>query len=847
VVGTSLGIEAIGEFQTVTNSYSAQFAGDSGVVNAVSKSGTNSFHGSAYEFIRNSALDARSFIQSYVPPFRRNQYGGSLGGPIKKDKAFFFVNYEGLRQELGETSVASVPACNVPGVCTPLFPVSTNPAAYRAIVNTLALFPLPNIPGSVSNGIGLATLQGNQIAHEDYVLAKFDYHLSDKDSIVARYISDKASFLEPFGGASFFGGPLPTWPEFDQSHSTFSILEWRRIITPNLVNVARVSYSLPYSTGSSPFSSPTLNLFPGSGRSNADIEILGLSGLGGPILAPYTLAPNKYTEGDDMIWNRGAHEIKFGIVITRDTINEILPLGADSQWIFFGLGSFLGGGVTPGTGVGLLQYVPTILPNGQASYNPRDFRYTEVLPYIQDNWKASKKLTVNLGLRWDFQTNATDAHNQLYNITDFQTATGFTHVSNVSKTNSNWTNFAPRVGLAYDPFADHKTSIRAGFGIFYQPAVAADFAGYPGAYPFPVAEVGQAVPGSAVPVYPNIPSNAALAQPSTGSLWNWLSSRTPYIMQYNLNIQREIAPNTVLSVGYVGSRGVHLISPLEQNPNELIDGKAGFLAPTGGVVIDNPRLNPNLGSMSMLTPETTSRYDSLQVSAIHRFSHNLQAQLFYTFSKCIDDGGYYSTFNTNAFSQGDPYSQKYDQGLCSFDITHVLTANGLYALPFHGNRIVEGWQVSGVETFNNGLPFTVTDGIDASGFGTVNSTARPNVNPGFSGDPITGSVAQWFNPAAFSLQTIGTNGDLGRNTLRGPHLADTDFALLKDTRISERLRVQFRAEFFNIFNHSNYALPNSSLYVALYNGEPIPNPNAGRIIGIVGTPRQIQFAVKFLF
>ena len=473
VTGTSLGVEAIAEFQTLTNTYSSQFGGNGGVVNAVSKSGTNAFHGSAYDFLRNSAMDSRAFIDpgSGPPAFRKNQYGGSVGGPVKKNKLFIFENYEAIQQRQGETQIATVPACNVGNTCVPTFPRSANPAAYDAIVNTLAIFPLPD-PGTVSGGIGRATQVANQTAHEDYLLARFDYNLSDKSSLMGRYVYDTVSLIEPFGGGGFGGGQIPLWPEHDITGSTFSTLEWRQIISPTTVNLARASFSRPSEIGSTATSvevngTHPLQFYPGGGRQDGAFAIAGFSGLGGSGTTPYNLAPNRFTYADDMILTRGAHSLRFGVPFTRLRYNEYTPYQSPGSWSFT-LPGFLGGGVTPGTGVLVLVFKPLVLPDGTIQYGNRDFREVDVMPYFQDDWKVSRKLTVNLGLRWEWASNAIEVHNQLYTITDFRTSTGWTHVSNVMSHNPNWKNFAPRIGFAYDPFADHKTSIRGGFGMFYQ-------------------------------------------------------------------------------------------------------------------------------------------------------------------------------------------------------------------------------------------------------------------------------------------------------------------------------------------------------------------------------------------
>ena len=895
VVGSSLGVEAIGEFQTLTNTYTAQFGGNGGVINAVSKSGTNAYHGSAYEFLRNSALDARQFIDpAQIPAYRQNQFGASVGGPIKKDKLFFFANYEGIRLVQGESRQGNVPGCNlIPANCVV---TATNPATAQAIRNTLAIFPNAT---TIVNGQPQVLETASRNAHENYILGRFDYNISSKDSLFVRYISDKSQYVEPFGGGGFGGTTvIPYWPEDDFEHQQFATIEWRRLVAPTIVNTAHASFSRPSEneyTGQTAAAGlvsgqDPLQFFPGSGRQDANVTISPLTNIGGAYQLPFNTTPNRFTEGDDIIWTHGAHNIRFGATVTRIDTNTFMPFFQGGSWSFSSLSNFLKGTV------GSVQYVPL------GAYANRDYREIAFAPYVQEDWKISPRLTLNLGLRWDFITNAVDAHDQLYYVPDVATArlTGnppsyATHVSHVMATNPNTRNFDPRFGFAFDPFANHKTSIRGGFGIFHEPTAPRVYtAGYWACPPWGLS----VLPGALGANYPNIPAPGSLNVAKLGCSpgWDYNAQSTPYYMQYNFNVQREIFQGTVVSVGYIGSRGLHGLTEHEANPilvcsfaqgpgclapgsttpgsgatyaNGFTGGYFGYGSP--GAVTPNPALNPGLSNFPNTNPEAFSRYNSLLVSLTRRFIRNVQASASYNWSRCIGNGGWLGSFNSNGQGQFmNPYNVAQDKAVCAYNQSQVFKTNGLVALPYEGkNRLLSGWQISGIISASAGLPLTLTDNYDESTgqtSGNLNPD-RPNYSPNnpaatingvsypaCNNNPIIGTQGRWYNPNCFTISAPGTLGNLGSDTIIGPHFVDLDIGILKDTKIHENLNLQFRAEFFNILNHTNYALPIATLFVgggqtvggdlATYTGR---NGQAGQIVNMVGTPRQIQFALKLIF
>ncbi|HLI82984.1 MAG TPA: TonB-dependent receptor [Bryobacteraceae bacterium] len=822
VMGTTLGIEAISEFSVLTNTYSAQFGGNGAVVNTASKSGTNSFHGSAYEFLRNSALDARNFFDgSSVPAFRQNQFGGSLGGPIKKDKLFFFVNDEELRKSLGQTVVALVPDANAHKGIVNGVNVGVNPS----IAPLLALYPLPTT--TPVNGVGTVSEVDSQVGNENYLLARIDYNLSAKDSLFVRYVRDYGNIVYPF-----LGSPLPPrWPEVGSTANQFATIEERRVISPAVVNLLRFSFTRTRETDveQHPDQNPALDFFPVRGQ-NGGVNITGLSSLGPSIYAPLLEVQNKFPLADDVIWTHGAHSLRFGATLNRVQSNFMQQGWWGGFYTFPSLTAFLQG--TPSLFQG---------PEPGLTDSSRDFREIDASGYIQDEWKVLPKLTLNIGLRYDFVTDPTTDLQPLETLIHPPFGT-FQKVSHVFASNPSLHNFDPRFGVAYDPFGDHKTAIRAGFGIFYDPIEARSYAsGYYFNPPYALAFVP-------LPQFPN-PFPGALPPPAQLVGVDYNTTQSPRMYQWNFNIQRQLTGSTTLTVGYVGSRGVHLYAARDINPvlPNVVNGVDVFGFPSGPTKIgitSNPRLNPAGSALSSEAPVGDSNYNSLQVGLNRRFARGLQSQLSYTWSKCMDDAS-----GTYGLEGGIPWSNpldgSFDRGRCLFDRPQVFRLSGVYAFPFQKNILVKGWQMDGNFVAQSGSPWNVTVGFDQAG-DVVAGSERPNVVLP-ENKIINGSVSQWANPAAFALPAPGTLGDLQRDFLPGPGIVDFDYSIIKDTPLKERAHLQFRAEFFNILNHPNFSLPNASAFVQGPNGTGTPNPTFGKITSTTTNSRQIQFALKLMF
>lgn len=989
--GTSLGVEAIGEFQVLTNTYTAQFGGSGAVMNAVSRSGTNDFHGGAYEFIRNNKLDARDAPDilaglSSPPPFKRNQFGVAVGGPIKKDKLFFFGNYEGLRQGLETTTPLNLPesylAAGMLPCYSPLNGASLNsnescPAAPPATGPYPAVGD-PNNPVLAAGGGALAQTQqiaslyslcngcrttastqqvgpaGNTVAtpfaagtdlggyytgatapnliiNEDYTLGRIDYTISPSDTAFARYVLDDARVGDNPRD------PLGIFPEKDFTRNQFLTITENHIFSPTMINSLRFGYvrnnehsnvqtqltaaqiasasTFAVAQGGAAFATDPLDFTRTAfgepqredGQVSAGTATILVPAVGPDQNRPDQIVQSKFSGGDDLSWTHGGHSLKLGVVVTRvDTNNDQMAYANGT--LYFAAGTqqaFLNGIFGAGFAV----------PPGFAN-STRYFREIQVHPYIEDDWKVTPRLTLNLGFRYDFGTNAVGwaaGGAPLTSVTASFTApigpltpptyvpgqpgTLFTPVKHVFGSNPNARNFEPRFGFAYSPFKDNKTSIRGGIGVFDDPVTARIYES--GFIATPPALSGLVFG----PGFPNFTTGFSPAPGEFAGVTYLVPSGAPYEIQYNFNIQREVASGTVLTVGYVGSVSRHLWMQRNDNsprcdsypnctalpqvpsarpaassgPITFIPGSAQACVGTGqndGVVPGSgtgcygsgahftgasfpftpPLINPNYGSMIIEHPTSASSYNSLQVSLNRQFAHNLAGQVNYTYSHCIDNGSFATSLEEFAQLQTDSYNQAYDYENCNFDVRHNLSINGLYSLPFHGNRLVEGWQLTTILGVHSGVPINVAwpanSGLDPTYIATQWGS-RPNYSYAAGCSPnhlikqaAGAGVIQWFDPSCYEAQAPGYFGNVRRNSIPGPGALSMDFSIIKDTKITENLNMQFRVETFNILNHFNPGAPNSILGLAAGNAQPGQSDTSQ---SPVITPRQIQFAVKLDF
>jgi len=855
VEGTSLGMEAIQEFSVLTNTYSAEFGGTGAAVNAVTKSGSNQLHGSAYEYFRNSALDAKNYLDpsDQIPSFKRNQFGGSLGGPIKTDKAFFFVNYEGLRSATGETGRAIVPT-SLPD----LFEaggmtyngttwVGANGPISPLTESIFELYPLaqsstqcPNIQNiQFLPATGLFCSHEPQIGNEDYVLGRVDYTLGANDSVFAQYHTERAYQVLPYVYTE-----IPGFAEIDHERNQYLTVEERHTFSAKMLNEARFGFVRLYTiTGNEGTAGGPLQSAPGL----QDMDFSpgqNISSLGPSPTSPSRPVTNRFSAGDDFVISLGAHSLRFGATVTRVELNQYWDQYPGGAWIF----ANLSGGLIPGTGAGGSLYAWPLLcvcgaapsysyttPGGVTyPFNPlRYWRQTWFDPYIQDDWKITKRLTLNLGLRYAWASNPTTAHEPVFVINNLTAPTtteyDFVTAKHPFTNNPDKMNFDPRIGIAWDVFGDHKTSVRAGFGIFHEPVTARTYALDNTSF-LPNAPLFFLFFDAGFPALPSSPSAASSIAWYYAILQNVNTS--PFVMQYNLNVQRELGHGTVLTVGYNGSSGNHLFYWIDANPpvsfsmlsagdqaTALATGNYPGTSGTGATgagapgTLNNPfmgtHVNPNFGAVESVEPKAHSSYNAVQVTVSRQFASSLVGNAGYTYSKCLDDASATISTEQGEWAVVDAYNPSLDRGPCSFSSNQVFTANAIYRLPFKGNRWVDGWQVSPIVSAYSGLPFnvqTMFGGLYQSQTGGATEGERPERVPGCQA--MVRKQSEWWNPACFVLSPFGTLGNSGRDSLNNPNFANFDFAIFKDTRLNEKLTMQLRAEFFDILNHPNFVVGN---------------------------------------
>jgi hypothetical protein len=871
--GMLLGVDAVREFNVERDSYGAEYGKHPGAqVVIVTQSGSNKLHGSIFEFLRNNDLDAPNYFdQGSAQPLQRNQFGASLGGPIRNDRTFLFGNYEGFRQHLHQTSAAFVPD------------LASRAKAVASVQPLLNLWPTPSASAPDYNGIAEVFGSAPQVIREDFGTLRLDQIFSRKDSLAANYTIDD-------------GGDVTATPADPYSSDVLNLreqvlsLDETHVFSPAMLNTARFGFSRAgyYFTGEPTPGTPAASVsgfisgrpvgavvVGGSAASNPQASI-GLAGSNNG--SNLNIARNLFTYEDRFTLTHGHHQLSVGAWLQRFQSNEVIALSQYGQATFTSLTTFLAGT----TSSFLYDPAPT----------PMHWRSLFGAFYAEDVYRVTPKLTLSFGFRDEFSTGWNEAYGRAANYTYTNgVISSQPHVGSSLFTKNNATLLPqPRIGVAWSPTTP-RTVFRAGFGLYNDLQDALGYRADQNAPYNPTYSIANATVAS-------LPLNPSLTVPSAAKLVPGgvqPDMQTPTLISWSLHVDQEITRNTVLTLGYVGSHGYHeligidanvpsaTVCPASKCPTVYPTAGAGvpasvgfastsplagapvpagsyYIAPviSGTTAAAPARANPSIANTWTWFSRGVSSYNALQVDVRHRFSHGLLVRGVYTWSKAIDDGdSLNATTSANVPAlASNPYNLAADKGLASFDARHVLGINALYTLPFGRGKLVGGnagnladkfiggWSVSSVVTAQSGFPITPQLSYNPSNDGDTRNPVRPFLNPNFTGPVILGKPSQWFNPNAFVAppSNLGFFGNVGRDSYSGPGLATWDFSALKDTKVAEKVSVQFRAEIFNLLNRANFNTPNLIAFTPTG-----VSGTAGAITSTSTSSRQVQFGLKVLF
>jgi outer membrane receptor protein involved in Fe transport len=855
MAGVLLGVDTVQEFSVQTHGYSAEFGrAAGGIVSAVTKSGTNSLRGTLFEFLRNSAMDAKNFFDEGddPPPFRRNQFGGTVGGPVVKNKLFFFGSYEGLRQRLSTTQIARMP--------NQLAHQGFLPDGRGGVINVGVhqlvrpyldlLFPIPT---GRDYGDGTAELRHapKSPTDEDFYVGKVDWQAGAKDSFSMRISSDRSDTQT-----------VLEHPLFQQTTGTdtrYFTVQNQHLFSSKLLNQVKVAINR---TGRTDDIAPLVKI-PNELYFTKDthpltggpywgvINIAGVSSAGVTNTMPVQYMQNVYQASDTLTWNKGRQTWKFGFDWQRYHFDGFSYSRYGGEFRFRNLQEFL---TLRRSATAAADRFTGNLPGTDTKRNMRQ-NYFAV--FGQNDYEVGDRLTLNLGLRYEFITTPYELQGRvagLRSLNDLESGPQGVTPGLPLFDNPSLKSFAPRVGFAWRPTSSGKTLVRGGYGLFYQPLTVSFYRGTTfRIYPyFAGVDIRQpTVFGPAMQQVLDRGIAPGLVQRRSEFIY-W-DANQPYTQHFHVSLQKELPGALVVEIGYLGSRGKNL--PFYGDPNSV---PAERLPDGTKRVIPGATIRyPSWGRIRTRINIAESFYDGFIASVNRRFSNGLLFQGSYTHGHSIDDwsgglqGG--TDFDNGAGSATDWWDPRAERGRSNFDVRHTFVFNAVYEVPWGkgltgvAGVLGRGWQVGGIVNMASGIPFTVYSGFDRAGDRQSDATLqKPNLAAGASNNPIVGSPDQWFDPTAFELPPAGYYGNLGRNTLTGPTLKIVDLSLFKNTRVGPSL-LQFRIEVFNVFNRANFATPSVEGASLLFNPNGSRRSGVGQITRTVTSSRQVQLGLKLLF
>jgi hypothetical protein len=824
--GTALGMETVREFRVETNSYSAEFGRNvGGQINAITKSGTNMLSGSAFEYYRNDALDARNYFDGDTKPdFTRHQFGGTAGGPIQKDKLFFFVGYEGLREHLGRTIVTTVPDDNARLGILPGGTVTVD-SQVQPFLNE---FPRAN-GENLGGGLARYTFPFAQKLDERFVQARVDAVPRPGAQLFARYTFDDANQTLPTD--------YPQFPRAFVSQNHFTTVEYRQALSNATVHTGRFGYSRTSigQTVEANTSQPLPVFVPGRALMGA-IDIGGFPRFGTQSSVDVQLRQNVISGQYDLTWTRGRHLVKSGALVEHYQDDEYNPTFSLGIFRFANLSSFLRN--VPAQFIGLT-------PEGDLQ---RHWDWTLYGVYVQDDVQAAKNVTLNLGLRYEGSTLPVDTGGRDINMPDL-----LAPAPTVGPLYRNPGGaFSPRLGVAWDVLGRQTTVVRGGYGLYYntnnQQNLIVTITN-------PPATPRVVIANPTFPVPPFERASGISVRPIQYDV-EW-----PRVHQWNVNVQHALTADWTVMVGYAGARGQHLWRNSDVNipePAILADGTPFFAAGLS-------RPNRNYSAIELKSSDGDSWYRALIVDIRKQWSRGLHVQSSYTWSRAEDttqNATFFSDSTTATTSAMPEVIPDYNKGLADFHAEHNWIVTGIWEIPrlessSHTlSAIANGWRVAAIMRMRSGNPLTPmlqtnrSRSLWSPSLGPGTGPDRPSYAPGRGpGDAVAGDPAQWFDPTAFVLQPAGTFGNVGRNELIGPNLRTVDLSVSRDLavpRLGSGARLEFRLEIFNLFNRANFGPPSLIAFAGTTDGEA-PLASFGQIRTTVTSARQTQLGIRLTF
>jgi hypothetical protein len=825
--GTTLGTETIREFRVESNAYSAEFGRNSGgQINVLTKSGANEVAGSAYHFHRNDAFDARNYFDTGArPDFYRHQFGATIGGPVTRDRLFYFLGYESLIERLGRTISTVVPDDNARLGILPSGPVAISPA----VAPYLAEYPRANGP-SLGQGLAAFTFPFNQRLNQHFGQGRMDLTAGPRTQLFARYTFDDAD--------QFLPTDYPQFPRNFISRNQFFTGEHRRVWSTATLGTTRFGFSRTrIGQRVEANTSTVLPTFVAGRDFMGSIDIGGLRRFGPQSSGDVRLVQNVFSLQHDVVHTRGRHLVKAGGLAERYQNNMVNPTFSLGIFTFADLNAFLTS--RPATFIGLTP---------EAQFD-RYWRFTLFGLYVQDEVRVTPRLTLNAGLRYEFTTMPEERYGRDSALPDLM---GSAPVVGPLYRNPTYRNISPRTGLAWDVFGDGRTSLRGGYGLYFNTNNHQNLIVTVANPPFTPRPV------IVNPTFPNPPFDRAAAisiRPVQFDLEN------PRVHVFNVNVQRELPGRTAVTVGYAGSRGLHLLRSgdvnLAQPTGTTPDGRPFIAAGT-------PRMNPAFSTIELKSSDGESWYNAFILEVRRRWVGGLGLQSSYTLSKSEDTTQASTFFSdaTNGTTSALPeFIPGYNKGRSDFDIRHNWVLSFTYALPGNGlggptRAVLGGWHLSGIWTMRSGPPLTVFVTTNRSrsqwnpSRGPGIGQDRPDYAPGYGPhNAVLGRPEGWFDPNAFVLQPAGTFGTTGRGDFTGPNLRTLDMALVKTVAWSPfggGGRLELRVEGFNMLNRANFGIPELRAFAGTQTGEA-PLATFGRISNTVTSARQLQIGARLSF